>query len=331
MMAEFALTPAVFDQSAHEDVVDWTMRLTVLASRMFPQPNHSPVLVTDMGGLWEAQTRRAVDAIGDPRARNRALDLFTKLKQRLVPRRPQPGAVTLGDERWWARAACASAAIEPIERMVASCGCQAALSGEANGVRGLHEVEGDEFWRDVTVEWSPPASVRDQVATLRKLCIHSEFLWLASPYVRGHADDETPFARDLIREVFRRPPGFNPPLEVGLHTMKAKGVTVGQQVTAIHLFLGPSLKPGESVRLFVWDKFEERVVLAGGLSPTSGGRMPAPRWGVHMGHIARRMDARGSVHEWKQLNDAQVGYWFRKFTVMPPTPHLITRHGVTGG
>lgn len=94
MIAEFALTPAIFDETSHPDPSDWRMWLTVLGHRMFPQPNLCPVMVTNLSGLWEARAQHAVMQIKDSRTRGIAQQLFTRI-MRLVRRKHQGSSAQL--------------------------------------------------------------------------------------------------------------------------------------------------------------------------------------------------------------------------------------------
>ncbi|MDY3561971.1 hypothetical protein R5W23_003402 [Gemmata sp. JC673] len=315
MIAEFALTPWVFDQTAHHNSTeDWRIWLSTLAHRMFPQRNLCPVLVTDLSGLWTEAARKFVDQISDHRAKGYAQRLFAQIGARLVRRQLAPGAVNPAREDWWAQAGCRASTVELIDRLIATAGCHATLTGTLSALRSLADVEDDRFWQDISVEWSPLATVPAQVATLRKLSLHGEFVWLATPYATGARHDETPFACAMIRDVFRRPRGFDPPVEVELHTQRPHVGTVAEHLDAVCEAVLPYLPKAQTVRHVVWEKLLERIALAGVFTTTSTGRKHAPRWGVHMGHIARKHEAQsGATHEWKQLNDDRVGYWFGQF------------------
>src|SRR5581483_11633672 len=101
MIAEFALTPSLFDPAAHDDRAGWLEQLTELKSGMFPPTAVSPVLVSDLAGGWRAWVEHLVKNINkeDQRVRVRVQDLLTKASGRLVRRAKRTNG-ELTDENW---------------------------------------------------------------------------------------------------------------------------------------------------------------------------------------------------------------------------------------
>jgi hypothetical protein len=230
-----------------------------------------------------------------------------------------------GSEAWWARSGCAAAAAEPIDRLVATAGCHAELAGTHAALRPLADIDTDAFWEGIRAEWSPPASIPAQVKTLRKLSVHGEFVWLAVPYV-----NEMPFACALVESVFRRPHRFQPPAEVELHTQPSRDDTMPDHLAGVRRDVRRVLKPGQRIRHVVHQRLLDRIVLAGAFTTTTTtAREHAPRWGVHMGHIARPYDNAGERHEWKLLSEDGVSRWFNSLRDRTPANYL-DEEAITG-
>ncbi len=48
MLTEFAFTPSVFDESAHENPSQWCEQLRYLLLRMFPEATAFPVIIANL-------------------------------------------------------------------------------------------------------------------------------------------------------------------------------------------------------------------------------------------------------------------------------------------
>ena len=177
MMAEFALTPSIFDEAAHANPDLWREQLRELGSNMFPRVAAWPTMVSNLfGGSWHAVALQMVTAIEDDRARRLCQGILENAAKTLVHR---PAVLEWPeDELGWGREAIRSHADEQIERIVASSGAHAILHEELSLVRSIDEVQDGGFWSGISSDWSPTMRIADQVQTLRKLCVHSDFLCL---------------------------------------------------------------------------------------------------------------------------------------------------------
>ncbi len=176
---------------------------------------------------------------------------------------------------------------------------------------------------------------------LSKICLHGEFLSLISPHIGGRSDDETDFAAALIRRAFDRPPGYpTPQIEVHVEgpsfDAPHPAFTEAQRkkVDNIDASLREALQPGQRISLVVWPKLLDRYLLAGLVqADASGANRKYPRWGVHLGHIARKSDSRRTAcdTEWKLVNRERLSTLFQRYAAdgvtgyLPPSPILITK------
>lgn len=332
MLTEFAFTPSIFDEDAHEDKEAWRDQLKELGRNLFPRVSAWPVVVSDLyAGSWNQIADQTVRGIKDQRARLLCEGILQNMRKTLVNRPP------CGD--WpdediaWGREAISSGKAESIERIVANTATKNALLEEYNLIRSLEEVEDGGFWRGIASDASPKMIIADQVQLLRKLCLHSEWVALINAHT---STNESDFALELVRTAFTRPADFAA-IKFELHTQepqnsvdeadrlnRLRNVTnnVSRQVRS-------RLTDSQSVDLYFWPKLLDRFLIAGTHSVDSdGNRRKSPRWGVSMNHVARGSDADAAPTEWKLLRREQLDYWFRKYVLEDaadkPMPTTIT-------
>ena len=323
MLAEFALTPSIFDEDAHDDKDVSLEQLRELGGSMFPRVAASPVMVSNLyGGSWQSAVREVVKAIKDHRARKLCQDLLTKTERTLVVRPPcteWPGDV----ECAWAREAIQSAATEEIDRVIATRAAHEILTAECTFIRSIVEVGDAGFWSGISAGRSAPMRVADQSRLLRKLCLHSKFMCLLTPYINGGSDDETAFAIEVIRSAFNRPSDYGS-VSIDIHTNGPSGAPddadypaklsnwVGNISTRLH----EALNPGESISLYLWPRLLDRYIVGGVFVEAAGGvSQRSPRWGVSMQHIARPGDATKSQPPtpWNLLDKAGLSECFERY------------------
>ncbi len=217
MLAEFALTPAIFDDQANADQQAWREQLRELGSGMFPRTGPAPVIISDLyAGSWRHVAEALAGQVHDQSARYLCQGILTRVKHVLVPR-PAVADVWPDTDIDWAREAIASHATEPLQRIVATATTHAAIGAECPAIRCIAECADSGFWAGDWPSSSPPMDIASQVENLRKLCIHADFLCLITPEIYGGADDETDFAVALMQRAFQRPAGFGT-VEVEIHT-----------------------------------------------------------------------------------------------------------------
>lgn len=324
MLTEFAFTPSIFDEDAHEDKEAWRDQLKELGRNMFPRVSAWPVVVSDLyAGSWNQVADQTVKAIKDQRARVLCEGILQNMKKTLVPR-PVCGEWPDEDVAW-GREAIASANVESIERIVANSESKAALIEEYRLIRSLDEVEDGGFWQGIAADASPKMVIADQVQLLRKLCLHSEWIALISKDMYGGSDDETDFALGVIDVALNRPADFGA-VDFELHTEGPRRFTDDADyetkkaglIRAISGRVKDNLAGTQSIDLLVWRKLLDRFLIAGTYTTESGGvRKKSPRWGVLLSHIARSPDEKKDdfFTEWKLLNSNSLLRWFAKYVV----------------
>ena len=331
MLTEFAFTPSIFDEDAHDDKEAWRDQLKDLGRNMFPRVSAWPVVVSDLyAGSWNQVILKLVKTMRDDKARVICEGILKNIQKVLVSR---PQCRDWPDEDIaWAREAVASNAIESIERIVSNNSTKCALHDEYKMIRSLDEVEGGSFWRDITSDAHPLMIIDDQIKLLRKLCMHSEWVALINPYTSGNEID---FALELLRTAKNRSAGFTS-IKFELHTQEPKGnidATVRQEtLRKVTHFVSEKvckiLEASESVALFFWPEFKERRPVAGTYTTDSdGNKQKRPRWGVSMNHVARGRYPDSDPTHWNLLREEELGVWFRKYVIedalQKPVPAMI--------
>jgi hypothetical protein len=322
MLAEFALTPSIFDEAAHTDPDIWRDQLRELGSNMFPRTAAWPIMISNLyAGSWHNVALTIAKAIKDHRARVLCEDLLRNAASTLV-HRPALGDWPGEDSIMWGREAIASHVNEPIERILACKPAHDVLSQECRFIWSIEQVQEPQFWQDVGSPWSQTMKIGNQVDSLRKLCVHSEFLCLVTPHISGGNDDETDFALALIKSTLRRPAEYQA-VEIEVHTEapeKPASADYPQRlrniVQNVSLSLRSALAVGQKVRLTLWPKLLDRYIIAGVYTELSdGSRARSPRWGVSMQHIARKSDDREAKPPtpWSLLTKRQLTDEFDRY------------------
>jgi hypothetical protein len=341
MLAEFALLPSVFDEKVHPDVTAWKEQLRDLGNGMFPRTQAAtcPGDCCRLTGRPMVETCRATgqQCFGSERP-HPGQGLLKRIANVTVRR---PGHLKqLGEHNDWACETIDSHRSNPFDRIVACPATVDRLRKDATNVWNLSDVDKDEFWDQISADWSPELCIRQQVDSLGKICLHSDFLSLISPHIQG-ADDETDFAIALIRRAFDRPSGYPPP-EIEIHSEgphKPEGHpdfadAMQKKVKNIRDRLSEALQPGQQLHLILWPKLLDRYLIAGLRRPdASGTERRIPRWGVHLGHIARKADSHrppGDT-EWHLVDNGRLGQLFKRYAAehvtgyLPPSPIRIEK------
>jgi hypothetical protein len=317
MLTEFAFTPSVFDEAAHDDKVLWCDQLRKLTYSMFPDTSAWPAIVSNLySEAWHSHLDSYVAGIQDHRARKFCLEFLRLSKQALV-NRPQLGEWPSEDDVAWCREALATHAVEPIDRVVSIPSTKESSIPEFSSVRCIDEVEEGGFWRNISADASPPMVIAEQVQLLRKLYVHSDWIALINPYGAGN---EQAFTVALLRAAMQRDPSFGS-LLFEIHLMDSQDfdpvqkTAKRQNVTAdLRRKIQPHITGSNRSEVYFWPKLLDRIIVAGTYTKQSGQHLrKKARWGVSMSHVARENSAEEPPTEWKLLRPDAVTRWYNDF------------------
>ena len=277
MLTEFAFTPSVFDEDAHEDKEAWSDQLRELATAMFPRTSAWPVIVSDLyAGSWSSHILPYVKRISDHRARKHCQELLKNMQRMLVPR-PEYGDWPDEDDAKWCKEAITAHLVEPIERIVSVQNTKDTSLDEFSIVRTIDEVEDSGFWQGVESDASPRMVIDVQVDLLRKLCLHSQWVAFINPYGFGN---ELDFTVQLLNRTLNCKSGFGG-LHFELHAQEpdvsdaTERVTRQKRVTH-HMArkIQPMLSDNDKVDLYFWPKLLDRILIAGNYTKESRWKLP---------------------------------------------------------
>ena len=333
MLSEFAFTPAIFDEDAHDDKEAWCDQIRKLTFSMFPDTSAWPVVVSDLyAGSWSSHIEAYVNSVKDHRAKKFFIEFATRIRERLVAR-PCCGEWPNEDDAAWCREAIATHAVEPIDRIISIRKTKVSSGSDFSIVRCIDEVEDGGFWRDIHADASPRMVVAEQVQLLRKLCLHSEWVALINPYGFGN---EQEFTIQLTALAMQRNTNFGK-LTIELHanqpddTNPVEQARKQQNVTNNMVrLITPKVTAGNVAELSFWPKLLDRIIVAGNYAKKSGGiKRKSPRWGASMSHVAHCNDPDVAPTEWKLLRRDALDRWFREYIAEnvtgKPTPVVISR------
>ena len=310
MLTEFAFTPAIFDEDAHENPDRWLGQLQDLARGLFPHIAPCSSIVANLGGGgWKSEVVNVVKNAKHPAAKLACQSLLTQIDRILVDRALR--GEWPGDDVDWGREAVACHAVEPLDRIVASPTTRATIGN--NCIRSIDEVSGAGFWRGVGTAASPKMVVNEQVGLLRKICVHSEWIALINPYC---CTSEHRHCLELILANLSAPSQLGPRL-IELHAEAKDGADEATRqsnlVSRVDRAVKAQLLPGQSVSIFFWPRLRERLFIAGRFARESGGTLrKSPRWGVSMNHVVQEVDYGDDKTHWSLLSREDTGYWFDK-------------------
>lgn len=317
MLSEFAFTPSIFDEDAHDDKEAWGEQLRELTSAIFPRTSVWPVVISDLyAGSWSSHIVPYIEKIDDHRAKKYCQGLLTNMKRMLVVR-PECGDWPSEDDAAWCREAIATHAVETIDRIISVRRTKDSPGDDFSIVRCIDEVEDGGFWRDINADASPRMVIAEQVQLLRKLCLHSEWVALINPYGFGNEQD---FTIQLTGLAMQRNTNFGK-LTIELHanqpddTNRVEQARKQQNVTNnVVRLITPKVTTGNVAELYFWPKLLDRIIVAGNYVKQSGGIMrKSPRWGASMSHVAHGNDPDAAPTEWKLLRRDALDRWFREY------------------
>ena len=333
MLSEFAFTPAIFDEDAHDDKEAWCDQVRKLTFSMFPDTSAWPVVVSDLyAGSWSSHIEAYVNSIQDHRAKKFFIEFATRMKQRLVTR-PYCGDWPNEDDAAWCREAIATHAVEPIDRIISVRKTKNSPGDDFSIVRCIDEVEDGGFWHDINADATPRMVIAEQARLLCKLCLHSEWVALINPYGFGNEQD---FVIEVLALAMQRNAKFgkihfelhaNQPDESDPVELARKQHNVTNNMT---YKIKPKLTAENTAELYFWPKLLDRVIVAGNYVKISGGAMrKKPRWGASMNHFARRDEPDAAPTNWNLLRHEALDRWFREFVAenvtRKPTPVIIAK------
>ena len=256
--------------------------LVTLAQVLFPLTSVSPAVICEPGkNDWRTAVTRRIFSIRDANRRKEAMDLFMRIDREILVRRPWQ-ETSLGDsESVWVKAARTLHEDVPLDAVVTDENYDDTLS------LPVKQINDPAFWQKYRNPRLVGRNLESQNAALRTVCLHSDWLLVRMPYLKGSVDDEIVTVKQIIQ------------LASSLKTDPAGGLVTVQldnrHANSDRFFrnVASELKNvrQHSGRIKVElrdEKILNRELLGGEFAPRGEGKEPfhRARWFMQMTHVA---------------------------------------------
>lgn len=297
MLTEFALLPSVFDDTTQSNAADWQNHLRNLGVNLFPRERLSSVVVSNLeDGKWLQNASNQIARIKNQDARNLCQSLLQKLHAVLVNRPANPAnSAKPQTNADWVTIAEAANFTEPIDRIVSACGAPP-------HVQSLSSVSDPSFWNDIKEQRFVKKDFTEARKHLRKICFYAEFVSVINPHVRGDADGEIGFFKQIVHEVCRSR-SANQECTIELHTVGNDNGIDGQARSVKSQLENVVSNACGNVTLsfYLWPRSAllDRYLIAGDhITAATGDKRKKPRWLVKMNHWPRPNDNPDQTTPW---------------------------------
>jgi hypothetical protein len=297
VLTEFALLPSVFDDTTQSNAADWQHHLRNLGVNLFPRERLSSVVVSNLeDGKWLQNAGKKIARIENQDARNLCQSLLQKINDVLVnrPANPTTSAEPQTNADWVTIAEHANVT-EPIDRIVSACGAPPP-------VLALSSVSHPSFWNGIKEQRFVKKNFAEARTHLRKICFYAEFVSVINPHVRGDADGEIGFFKEIVYEVCRSR-SANQECTIELHTVGNDNGIDGQ-VRSIQSQLANVVSNAcgnVTLSFYLWRRSTllDRYLIAGEqIATATGDKRKKPRWLVKMNHWPRPNDNPDQTTPW---------------------------------
>jgi len=315
MFKELAFTPFVFDEAMNTTNNRWSDSLRRLLTFLFPEQSPSQYMVSNLhDGNWNPVLTNIIDDCPVPSAKILLQQFQTKVDDLLVIR-PSVTAFEYpgGPDETWAIEALKSDKVHgKIDQIFA---CSETAQGHEN-ICVLNDILMDSFVETLMFDNLVPMVMDEQLKVLEKILLHASYISMSSAYF--HAS-ELYFAKALITKVGDRPSEFdNAIIDIHIQAPESED-DVSHRVSNIQRQLQGCLTGKTTVRLFVWEKLRERVLLAGDVTTVSGEQRLKARWGVNTSHIARSGECDPEDKTpWSVMTQTDIIHWNKRFYQTTP-------------
>lgn len=136
--------------------------------------------------------------------------------------------------------------------------------------------------------------------------------------IRGGGGDETDVAISLANACLSRPSGYpRPAVEIHTDDLETTETSLSSMAEAIRRKIALGLRPGQKVRLALWQKklLHRRLIAGVNTESSTGQRERSPKWGLAMDHVARKTDDPDSIDPaaWHLLRRDALGTLYSQY------------------
>ena len=193
MLAEIVLSPSLFDG----DAADCVEVLESLRGHLLPQSGVSPFVVCNLGHWKKSVLQRLCKQPNTTNAQ-KARALFTLIDQQLLVSRNDQSP-TKADESAWVAAAVESHRLAALDGVLTADDYEEELAISIKGANRQAFFESFENPRTISRTCS------SQEPALRTLCMHSDWLLIRMPFIKGGSTgDEIVTVKQILKLVNSR-------------------------------------------------------------------------------------------------------------------------------
>jgi hypothetical protein len=294
MLAEFIITPDIF--SANDEIL--RDRLIELREVLLPRGSTPKFVICQLGSdKWQSAVGRKIAAIRSPELRSNAKALFERIVSEVSVVRPFSKAEAPTSESEWISIG------EQSSRQIALDGIVASEStSETDLVLSAEQFVSDEYCDQFPNPRFVARTEESQIKSLRTICIHSDWMILRLPQIRGGVDDEIVTLKQVLKLASSRLPGQTN-CSVEIHVCRHEKISDDRLKSSIEDELSSFLNGPAAVEIkLVPEKaFTDRQLFAGEWAPMPNKeRLRRVRWLVTMSHVAigRRRESSSEPCTW---------------------------------
>jgi len=144
------------------------------------------------------------------------------------------------------------------------------------------------FWENLPNPRLVGRDTATQEDALRAICVHSAWLLIRLPQIRGGNDDEIVTVKQILRLSNRLPAGFRNS-DINLQICSIHNIPERNLVGGVKSELDSYIRQGAKITLTIWPErhFVNRELIGGEYATTSQGALvPKPLWWITMTHVA---------------------------------------------
>jgi len=256
LLAEYALTPDVFDTTSYSNGEVCGLHLQSLKDVLL----HEGLVRNLRDGEW------ATLFASDQRPWHmRAKELLKKLatQKRLVPFDPALAAVPISDDEW-CKEALAAHKIMPLSGIIVTDGIAGAYAKESL-VAPVHRLSSTPWWTSRSPSLRLGRTLADYQAALSLVLHHANHVMFVDP----HVDPGEQRYKDLITLIQGAGDKYPKPL-IEVHRVCYRGSGASRRIldlaeveaTFRSELAGPLNSAGLSVEVFIWDDFHDRYLIS---------------------------------------------------------------------
>jgi hypothetical protein len=280
MLAEFIITPDIF--SASDDTLRG--RLSELREVLLPRGSPPKFLICQLGSdNWQTAVGAKIAAIRNSELRSNAQSLFERIVAEVSVVRPLSIDEAPMSESDW---------ISVGERSSRQIALDGIVVSESRSVTELvfpvEKFVSDEYCDRFPNPRFVARTEESQITSLRTICLHSDWMILRLPQIRGGVDDEIVTLKQVLKLASTRLPGQTK-CSVELHVCRQEKIPDDRLRSSIEDELSGFLNnlSEVNVKFFPEKAFTDRQVFAGEWAPMPNDhRSRRVRWLVTMTHVA---------------------------------------------